>query len=130
VPVNSVESEVADSTNIKESKSISSFGAVRDSISSTFASLQLASPEQKQTKQDTQGTSSTPSRPNLEQRETDTEVLAKYVATEDDRAASNNLIHRARGDPLGVSAGGEVPEVPSGRLDFAAFAQGSAYSER
>jgi hypothetical protein len=131
VPVNSVESEVvADSTNIKDSKSISSFGAVRDSISSTFASLQLASPEQKQAKQDTQGTSSTPSRPNLEQHETDTEVLAKYVATEDDRAASNNLIHHAGGDPLGVSAGGEVPEVPSGRLDFAAFAQGSAYSER
>jgi hypothetical protein len=88
------------------------------------------------------------SRPVLEQRETDTEVLAKYVndAAKADQGVEASGLHEVKaetesleiekiknleieeGDPLGVSGGKKVPETTG--LDFAAFARGNAYSDR
>lgn len=88
------------------------------------------------------------SRPVLEQRETDTEVLAKYVndAVKADQGVETRDSHQVKaetesleiekiknleieeGDPLGVSGGKKVPETTG--LDFAAFARGNAYSDR
>lgn len=105
------------------------------------------------------GDGSPAARPTLEQRETDQEILAGYVNgaslqdqedglaeaepekdTTEESAIGNDAAEGCsaeqaaieQGDPLGVSAGGAVPEktFTSGRLDFAAFARESAYSDR
>lgn len=101
----------------------------------------------------------TAQRPVLEQRETDAEILAAYVnaaapdpqevekdvvegvdagkdreqdiKTDDSQAANVKIDD---GDPLGVSGGNKVEEkktsTSAGRMDFAAFARESAYSDR
>ncbi|SMQ46072.1 unnamed protein product [Zymoseptoria tritici ST99CH_3D1] len=129
----STKSEAMDSTGIKESKSIPSFGAVTESITSKFASFQVGMSDQHNVKDEHPEAKLTPARPALEQRETDTDVLAKYVATNDEAAAeqvAEPVETNTHGDPLGVMTGSAVPEaVSSGRMDFAAFARGSAYSE-
>lgn len=134
----SVETETGgrSSSVVRETRSVPSFEAMRNSLSSTFASFQLGSPEP-QAQQPTKDTQ--PSlRPVLEQRETDAAVLEKYITSTSadgdvDATPSQTDNHRAdadEGDPLGVSGGSKVPETVAGRLDVAAFARQSAYSDR
>jgi hypothetical protein len=119
---------------MKGSKSIPSFGSVRESITSKFAAFQVATPEQGHVKEVAREPEHevNPARPNLEQRETDSEVLAKYVVMDEATSTSRSIKveEDADGDPLGVTAGSKVPEAAAGRMDFAAFARGSAYSDR
>lgn len=92
-----------------------SIGAMRDNIAATFASLQVNSNGQ----QHRESASKSPARPALEQRETDTEVLAAYANATQPGPSSRE-----------VEAEKPAPEPLHSRLDVAAFAQGSAYTDR
>lgn len=83
-----------------------------------------------------------PARPVPTSRETNPDVLASYVRVAEptsqssEASSSSNMkapisqLQMDEGDPLGVSAGNKVPENTSGKLDFAAFAKSSAFSDR
>lgn len=84
-------------------------------------------------------TSSTP-RPPLHSKETDNEILSKYAGGSSTAPAATaasprpsaeqfQMIDGDDTDPLGGMTAAPRP-VQSGRLDFAAFAQGSAFRER
>ncbi|CAK1354552.1 unnamed protein product [Cercospora beticola] len=92
-----------------------SIGAMRDNIAATFASLQVSSNGQ----QNRESAAKSPARPALEQRETDTEVLASYVNATQAGPSSGE-----------VEAEKPAPEPLHSKLDVAAFSQGSAYTDR
>ncbi|KAF2210961.1 hypothetical protein CERZMDRAFT_113099 [Cercospora zeae-maydis SCOH1-5] len=92
-----------------------SIGAMRDNIAATFASLQVGTNGQ----QSRDSVAKSPTRPALEQRETDTEVLAAYA----------NAAH-AGPSSREVKAGEPAPERMQTWLDATDFAQGSAYTDR
>ncbi|KAF2173082.1 hypothetical protein M409DRAFT_62694 [Zasmidium cellare ATCC 36951] len=128
-----IEGEGPSAGAVKEAKSFPNIGTVGSSLPSTFNSLQNGSSNEAQQPAEN---SNAPARPTLESRETNPDTVEGYVKAAEPASSSSSSkppasqLEMDEGDPLGVSAGSKVPETTSGRLDFAVFAQSSAYSDR
>lgn len=149
VPQFSTQRKERESSAVRETSDSASTAAATPTLSQTITSEANA--------REGNATASGAQRPILEQRETDAEVLAKYVnaaalsgpsveegevqksdaeevmAEDTQTDAEEDRVEE--GDPLGVSGGNKVQEkistaTSAGRLDFAAFARESAYSDR
>lgn len=124
-----VEGEASSGGAIKEAKSFPNLGAVRDSLSSTLGSMQIetSSGEKQQPVENGQ--------PSTGSEVPESNASGSGVAKGPGEASSSSKppvaqMEMDEGDPLGVAAGSKVPDTSSGRLDFAAFAKSSAYSDR
>lgn len=132
-----IETESSSSGAIKEAKSFPNLGAVRNSLSSSFDAMQVGSSG---TQKEAVENGAVAAHPIINSRETNPEVPEKYVKDAEVAGGSNEASRSSKapvdqlemdeGDPLGASAGNKVPNVSGGRLDFAAFAKSSAYSDR